>query len=232
MYHGISNCNPFYNMCISHFLFFSTTSKKIKNTLLFFLLLPFWSSLLILVYAWFFVLEKHGLINTLLLKLGIITQPLMLLNHPASVYIVMLYCYLPFMIMPIYAVLEKLDRRLFEASADLGADGITTALNVTLPLAFSGMRTGFFLVFVPSFGEFIIPQLIGGGKQFFVGSLISHFFLTTQHKALGATFTIIAAAVLVCSTLLIYWLSRKVIQSPHTKTSDFAKASIDTTEDK
>jgi ABC-type spermidine/putrescine transport system permease subunit I len=195
---------------IAYFLAFR--AQKIKNFLLFFLLLPFWSSLLILVYAWFFILEKHGLINWVLLNMKIISEPLILLNHIGAVYVVMLYCYLPFMIIPIYTVLEKLDRKLLEASADLGASSLITTLRVTLPLTYSGMKTGFFLVFVPSFGEFVIPQLVGGGKQFFVGSLISHFFLTLHNSALGATFTILSCLILALAVSCMYILSKKAIR--------------------
>lgn len=185
------------------------STKKLKNILLFFLLLPFFSGLLILIYAWFFVLEKTGLINTLLLKLGIISSPLALINNIGAIYVVMLYCYLPFMIMPIYAVLEKLDRRLLDASADLGASGWITTLRITIPLSLVGIRTGFFLVFVPSFGEFVIPELVGGSKQFFIGSLISHFFLEAHDSVKGATITCISGLILIGATALLYLLFKR-----------------------
>jgi spermidine/putrescine transport system permease protein len=185
------------------------SAKKIKNILLFFLLLPFFSGLLILIYAWFFVLEKTGLINTILLNLGIISTPLTLINNIGAIYVVMLYCYLPFMIMPIYAVLEKLDRRILDASADLGASGWITTLRITIPLSLSGIRTGFFLVFVPSFGEFVIPELVGGSKQFFIGSLIGHFFLEAHDTVKGATITCISGLILIGATAVLYLLFKR-----------------------
>src|SRR5579872_286477 len=175
-----------------------------RNALLFLLILPFWTNLLVQVYAWFFVFEKYGLINSLLLKIGLIAQPVHLLNSPLAIYLVMIYCYLPFMIMPLYAALEKFDRRLFESSADLGASPLQTFTRITLPLSVPGMRTGFFLVFVPSFGEFVIPALMGGGKQFYVGTLISHYFLGSRDPHVGAAFTCITGIVLACSVAVIY----------------------------
>jgi len=148
----------------------------LQNVLLFFLIFPFWTSLLIQVYAWFFVLEKYGLLNSLLLKLSIIQEPLHLINTPFAVYLVMVYCYLPFMIMPLYAILEQLDIRLIEAALDLGASPLRMFLRVIVPLSLPGIMTGFFLVFIAAFGEFVIPALLGGAKQFFVGSLISHYY--------------------------------------------------------
>ena len=177
----------------------------LRNIFLFFLIVPFWTSLLVQVYAWFFVLERYGLINSLLLKLGLISQPLALLNNTFAIYLVMLYCYLPFMIMPLYSTLEKLDRRLLEAAADLGAAARHTFFKVTLPLTMPGIRTGFFLVFVPSFGELVVPTLLGGGKQLFVGTVISQYFLGAQDMHLGAAFTTISGVALAICALTIQW---------------------------
>lgn len=175
-----------------------------RNFLLFFLMLPFWTNLLVQVYAWFFVLERYGLINTLLLDTGLIAQPLPLLNSTFAIYIVMVSCYMPFMIMPLYSSLEKFDTRLLEASADLGARPWQTFLRITFPLSSMGLRTGFFLVFIPSFGEFVIPALMGGGKHLYVGSLISHYFLVARNEAVGSAFTCIAGLFLLISVGCIY----------------------------
>lgn len=163
-----------------------------KHMFLFFLMLPFWTNMLVQVYAWFFVLEKNGLINTLLLKLGIISESIHFLNTSFAVYIVMVYCYLPFMAMPIYSILDRFDTRLIEASLDLGATPWRTFLRITLPLSLSGIKTGFFLVFVPSFGEFVIPVLMGGGKKMFVGSLISYYCLAALDTHRGAACTVMS----------------------------------------
>lgn len=179
--------------------------KRFKNLFLFLLILPFWTSLMVQVYSWFFILEHDGLINTLLLKLNIISTPLHLLNTSWAIYIVMVYCYLPFMIMPLYSALEKIDRRMFEASADLGASQWQTFKNVTIPLSMPGIQTGFFLVFVPSFGEFVVPTLLGGGKQLFVGSLITQYFLAARNVHLGSAFTIMSGLVLVMAVGIMYW---------------------------
>lgn len=185
--------------------------QKWKNILLFLILLPFWSGMLVLIHAWFFLLEKHGLINMILLKSGIISQPLLLLNNTPAIALVMLYCYLPFMIMPIYTVLEKIDRRLLEASFDLGASHWTTMLKITLPLSMPGIKTGFFLVLVPSFGEFVIPELIGGNKQFFIGSLISYYFLEAQNPIVGAACTSLSLFIFGIVILALYRVSKKYL---------------------
>ena len=193
---------------IAYFIVFKM--KRFKNSMLFFLILPFWISLLIQVYAWFFVLEKYGIINRLLIFMGVINEPLPLLNTPFAIYLVMIYCYLPFMILPLYTILEKMDRRLIEASLDLGANQEQTFTRVTLPLSLSGIQTGFFLVFVPSFGEFVIPGLMGGGKQYYVGSLILHYFLIARQPFLGAAFTCLSGAFLGLVVYIVYWCFKKI----------------------
>lgn len=175
-----------------------------KNCLLFFLILPFWTNFLVQVYAWFFVLEKHGLINSLLIKSGLITQPFHLLHNVGAIYLVMLYCYFPFAVMPIYSILEKLDSRMLEASYDLGATPFQTLYHIILPLSSSGIITGFFLVFIASFGEFVVPALLGGGKQMYVGTLISHFFLAVRNYYAGSAFTTLSICVLIMMSFLFY----------------------------
>ena len=178
--------------------------KRMKHILLFLLVLPFWTSLLVQAYAWFFVLEKNGLINMLLMKIGLISAPLHLLNTQLAIYLVMAYCYLPFMILPLYTALEKIDRRLIEASLDLGAGPFQTFLRVTWPLSLTGIKTGFFLVFVPSFGEFVIPALLGGTKSFYIGSLIEQYFLVSRDIYTGAAFTCLAGLILVLLAFMIH----------------------------
>jgi len=189
--------------------FLALRARRWKNTLLFLLALPFGVNFIILAYAWFFILEKSGLINSLLLSLGIISQPLQLFNTPFAIYIVMIYCYLPFMVLPIYAVLERLDIRLIDASLDLGASRFATFLRVTVPLSMPGIQTGFFIVFIPAFGEYIIPTLMGGAKYMYVGSLIAHYFLVLRNLSLGAAFTCFSSIILLMSAVLFYWWFRK-----------------------
>ncbi len=185
--------------------------RRFKNVLLFFLILPFWTSVMVQVYSWFFILEHNGLINTVLMALHIINHPLHLLNTTFAVYIVMVYCYLPFMIMPLYSSLEKIDRRLFEAAADLGATRWQAFKNITLALSMPGIRTGFFLVFVPSFGEFVIPALMGGGKKLYVGSLITQYFLAARNVPLGSAFTVMSGAALLMAVGLIGWYFKRAL---------------------
>lgn len=185
-------------------------TNRWKNFLLFFLILPFWTNFLVQVYAWFFVLEKYGLINSLLLKIGIISEPLHLLHTVGSIYLVMLYCYFPFAVMPIYSIVEKLDKRMLEASYDLGASSWQTFYRVILPISSSGVITGFFLVFIASFGEFVVPSLLGGGKQMYVGTLISHYFLTARDYSGGSAFTTMSVCALIIAALFFYSLIKRV----------------------
>lgn len=179
--------------------------ERYKNIFLFFLILPFWTSLMVQVYSWFFVLEHNGLLNTIFLKLGLITQPIHMLNTTFSIYLVMVYCYLPFMIFPLYTALEKIDKKMFEAAADLGASQWQAFRKITIPLSMPGVKAGFFLVFVPSFGEFVVPILLGGGKQLFVGPLITQYFLSARNPYLGAAFTCLSGFILLIAITLLYW---------------------------
>lgn len=180
--------------------------RRWKNVLLFLLTLPFWTNFLIQIYSWVFVLDYNGLINMVLLKVGFIQEPLHMINNTTAIFLVMLYYYLPFMIMPLYSILEKIQHELLEASMDLGATHWQTFTRITVPLSMSGVKTGLFLVFVPAFGEFVIPSVVGGGHHMFVGSLISHYFLVARDNQLGAAFTIISGIVLLLCALLFNWL--------------------------
>lgn len=183
-------------------------ATRFKKLLLFLLTLPFWVNYLVKIYAWYFLLEYHGMINTILMQLGIISEPLLLASSIIGIYIVMVYCYLPFMIMPLYAVLEKIDKRLLEASADLGANPLQTFMHVTLPLSMPGIRTGFLLVMIPAFGEFVIPSLLGGSHYMMVGSLISYYFLAARDRAYGSAFTNISWIALILLFVSYYLLKK------------------------
>lgn len=186
-------------------------SKRVRRILLFLLGIPFLVNLLVHIYAWFFVLEYHGIINTFLLKIGIIHQPLYLLNSSFAIALVMFHCYFPFMVLPIYTGLNRLDRNLLEAAADLGAKPWTTLRTVTLPLTLSGIREGVFLVLVPTFGEYAIPLLLGGAKKLYVGSLISDYFLVAQEPSLGSAFTVLSSVTLIIVVIITQFLLRKEI---------------------
>jgi putrescine transport system permease protein len=147
-----------------------------RGPLLLLVILPFWTSFLIRVYAWMGILKDEGLLNGLLLWLGIINEPLVLLNTDMAVYIGIIYSYLPFMVLPLYATLEKQDPALLEAAADLGAKPLRAFWSVTLPLSVPGIVAGSMLVFVPAVGEYVIPDLLGGGDTQMLGKALWDMF--------------------------------------------------------
>jgi len=181
-------------------------ARRLKSIFLFLLMLPFWTNILVHIYAWFFVLERNGLINSILMRLGIIHEPIAFLYTNAAVTLVMIYSYLPFMVLPLLSALEKFNTTLIEASLDLGATPTSTFFNITLPLTMPAVRTGFFLVFVPVFGEYAIPTLVGGGKSLNVGSMISAYYLEARNPALGSAFTVVSSMVILVVVWLLYYL--------------------------
>lgn len=195
---------------LAYFLAF--ISKRHKNIFLFFLIVPFWTNFLLHVYAWFYVLERHGFLNTLLLKLGIIQEPLHLLNSLPAIMIMMIYYYLPFMVLPIYASLERFNYKLIEASYALGGNFLATLRRILLPLTSNGIRAGFFLVYIPSFGEFVIPELMGGDKKMFVGTVVSQYILGEGTGSLGAAFTLLSGIILILTTVILYFVVKKIFE--------------------
>ena len=177
---------------------------RFKTFLLFLVIIPFWTNFLLHIYAWFFVLEKGGFLNQLLLWLGLIQEPIHFLNTSFAVHLMMVYYYLPFMTLPIYSSLEKFDPTLIEASMDLGATKIQTFRRVVLPVLVPAIRTGFFLVFIPAFGEFVIPELMGGDKFMFVGSVVSQFILGEKTAPIGIAFTVLSGTILLFASFLLY----------------------------
>lgn len=189
---------------LAYFLAFK--GRKIKNFLLFLLLIPFWTNFLLHVYAWFYVLERHGFLNNILMQIGLIKTPLILLNTPFAIIIMMVYYYLPFMVLPIYTSLERFNTSLIEASFDLGATWLQTFRRIILPLTMRGVRAGFFLVYIPSFGEFAIPSLMGGDKVMFVGNVVSEYILGEGTGSLGAAFMVVSCIILLITAIFFYWL--------------------------
>ena len=150
---------------------------SLRPTLLMLVILPFWTSFLIRVYAWIGILKPEGLLNQLLMYLGLIDTPLIILNTNTAVYIGIVYSYLPFMVLPIYSALEKMDYTLIEAAQDLGCPPISAFWKITFPLAIPGIVAGCLLVFIPAVGEFVIPDLLGGSRTLMIGkTLWSEFF--------------------------------------------------------
>lgn len=191
---------------VAYYVVFKT--KKWRVLFFSLLVLPFWTNFLLLVYAWYFILEQDGLLNSLLLSLGIIKTPLLLMHSTFAVGCGMFYCYLPFMLLPLYTTFERFDGRLLEASKDLGASNWQTFINIMLPLTWPGIKTGALLVFIPTLGEFVTPALLGGDKHMYIGSLISHYFLTVRDSYMGSAFTCLVVAVLALIVFTLYSIYR------------------------
>lgn len=181
----------------------TTASHTTKHVLLMLIILPFWTSFLLRVYAWMGLLADQGLINDLLIWLGLIESPVRLLYSHFAVYIGIIYTYLPFMILPLYANMEKLDMTLHEAAADLGARPIRTFLTVTLPLTVPGIIAGSLLVFIPATGEFVIPDLLGGGNVLMIGRVLYGEF-NLNHDWPVASAVAIALLLLLVVPVMIY----------------------------
>jgi putrescine transport system permease protein len=153
------------------------SSPSTRNVLLLLVILPFWTSFLLRVYAWIGLLKNNGLINNALIALGVIDQPIQMLQTDFAVYVGIVYSYLPFMILPLYANLEKMDLTLLEAAADLGSRPWEAFLKVTLPLSLPGVIAGCLLVFIPAVGEFVIPALLGDPGMLMIGKVLwTEFF--------------------------------------------------------
>jgi putrescine transport system permease protein len=179
--------------------------RSLRLPLLLLIILPFWTSFLIRVYAWIGILKNNGLINNLLLSAGIIDQPLALLHSPVAVYVGIVYSYLPFMILPLYATLVRLDLTLLEAAADLGARPFTAFLKVTLPLSLPGIIAGSLLVFVPATGEFVIPDLLGGPDSLMIGKVLWTEFFNNADWPVASAMAVVLLLVLVFP---VAWLQR------------------------
>lgn len=173
-----------------------------RPTLMMLVILPFWSSFLIRVYAWIGILGQNGYINQLLLWMGVIDEPLVLLNTPFAVYIGIVYTYLPFMVLPIYATLEKLDVDLLEAAEDLGCSRFTAFWLITLPLSRPGVIAGCFLVFIPVVGEFVIPSLLGGSKTLMIGKVLWDEFFSNRDWPLASAVAVILLLILIIPIVL------------------------------
>ncbi|MBP5981904.1 MAG: ABC transporter permease subunit [Halomonas sp.] len=173
--------------------------------LLLLVMLPSWTSFLIRVYAWMGILSNSGLINNLLIGLGLIDSPLRMMNTQFAVVIGIVYAYLPFMVLPLYAHLTRLDNSLLEAASDLGSRKINTFIKVTLPLSMGGIIAGSMLVFIPSVGEFVIPELLGGPDTLMIGKVLwEEFFLNRDWPVASA----LAMVMLLMLLIPIVWFHR------------------------
>ena len=183
--------------------------KRFGFVLLMLVILPFWTSFLIRVYAWIGILKTEGLLNAGLLKLGIIDSPLTVLNTDIAIFIGIVYSYLPFMVLPLYATLEKIDRRLIEAAADLGCNPFKIFITIVLPLSIPGIVAGCFLVMVPAIGEFVIPDLLGGSDTIMIGKVLWSEFFGNRDWPLAAAATVVLLFLLIIPTVLFQNFQRK-----------------------
>ena len=168
------------------------SQPRTRNILLMLVILPFWTSFLLRVYAWIVMLGKTGAINSLLLKVGLISTPIEMLYTDGAVYLGIVYTYIPFMILPLYSVLEKMDTNLQDAAADLGARRWQVFFNITLPLSMPGVIAGSMLVFIPAVGEFVIPSLLGGIDSLMIGrTLYDEFFINRDWPLASAVATVL-----------------------------------------
>ena len=190
-------------LCYPAALWVSSLPDRWKSFFLFLITLPFFASLVVRLFAWVLILKPTGWINEVLLGVGLVAEPFDMLYTEGAVVLGMVYVFIPFMFLPLYASLEKLDRSLLEASGDLGASRLQTFLRVTLPLSVPGMVGGSIIVFIPSLGNFVVPDLLGGAKVLMIGNLIEQQFLQARNWPFGSALAwMVMAAVL--AFLLVY----------------------------
>ncbi len=186
---------------IAYMIARSDESKR--GLLLALVILPFWTSFLLRVYAWMGFLKKNGIVNEFLLTMGIIDQPITMLQTDFAVYIGIVYTYLPFMVLPLYSALEKMDMTLLEAAEDLGSRPAQSFFLITLPLAIPGVIAGCMLVFIPAVGEFVIPALLGGSDTLMIGRVLWDEFFLNRDWPMASAVAIVMLVVLVLPIMLI-----------------------------
>jgi putrescine transport system permease protein len=173
-----------------------------RPTLMMLVILPFWTSFLIRVYSWMGILSNEGFLNQFLMWTGLISEPLTILNTNTAVYVGIVYTYLPFMILPIYAALEKLDGSLLEAAEDLGCSRFSAFWLVTIPLSKSGIIAGSFLVFIPTIGEFVIPSLLGGSGTLMIGKVLWEEFFSNRDWPVASAVAVVLLLILIIPIIL------------------------------
>ena len=187
----------------------ANADKKIQTQWLLLILLPSWTSFLIRVYAWIGLLKNNGLINNFFLWLGIIDEPIQMLNTNFAVYIGVVYSYLPFMVLPLYSNLVKHDHSLLEAAADLGAGRFTRFYQITLPLSLNGIVAGAMLVFIPVVGEYVIPELLGGSHTVMIGKVLWQEFFNNRDWPVASALALIMVLILLLPIVLLHRFQNK-----------------------
>ena len=184
-------------ICYPAALWISNLSIKLRNFFIFLITLPFFASLVVRLFAWMIILKPSGILNQFLIKLKIINEPLQMLFTEGAVIVGMVYILIPFMFLPLYASIEKIDPKLTEASKDLGANKFITFYKITLPLSLPGIIGGSILVFIPSLGNFIVPDLLGGAKVVMIGNLIEQAFVNGRNWPFGSALSMILMTIVV-----------------------------------
>lgn len=190
----------------------SRAAPAVRNSLLLAVMLPFWTSFLLRVYAWVGLLGHNGIINNYLIKWGWISEPLDLFYNTFSLNLVMVYAYLPFMVLPLYTQLVKLDNRLLEAAADLGAHPIKAFFTITLPLSKTGIIAGSMLVFIPAVGEYVIPELVGGPDNLMIGKTLWMTFFDANNWPLASAVAVVMVLLLIVPIALFQYLEEREIE--------------------
>ncbi|HVK92668.1 MAG TPA: ABC transporter permease subunit [Mycoplana sp.] len=183
--------------------------RTLRPTLLMLVILPFWTSFLIRVYSWIAILKPEGLLNQFLLAIGVIDEPLIILNTNWAIYIGIVYSYLPFMVLPIYSALEKMDHSLVEAAQDLGCPPATAFWKVTFPLSLPGVVAGCMLVFIPAVGEFVIPDLLGGSQTLMIGKTLWTEFNNNRDWPVSAAVATVLLLILVVPIVFFQHIQAK-----------------------
>ena len=173
-----------------------------RATLMMLVILPFWTSFLIRVYSWMGILSQEGFLNQFLMWIGVISDPLIILNTNTAVYIGIVYTYLPFMILPIYAALDRLDGSLIEAAEDLGCSRASAFWLITIPLSRNGIIAGSFLVFIPALGEFVIPSLLGGSGTLMIGKVLWEEFFSNRDWPVASAVAVVLLLILIVPIVL------------------------------
>ncbi|WP_197915624.1 ABC transporter permease subunit [Thiosulfatihalobacter marinus] len=184
-----------------------------RPTLMMLVILPFWTSFLIRVYSWMGILSQEGFLNQFLMGIGLISEPLIILNTNWAVYIGIVYTYCPFMILPIYATLEKLDTSLNEAAVDLGCSRTSAFWLITMPLARPGIIAGCFLVFIPALGEFVIPSLLGGSRTLMIGKVLYEEFFANRDWPVASAVAVVLLLILIVPIVMYQRNQQKMMEA-------------------
>jgi spermidine/putrescine transport system permease protein len=182
----------------------ATRPPRWRNTLLLLLMIPFWTNFLVRTYAWILILRDTGLINNVLMGLGVISQPLPLFGNDFAIIVGLAYAWFPDMVLPCYAAIERLDFSLVEAAQDLYANEIRSFARVVFPLTMPGIIAGSILVFIPSLGAYVTPDLLGGAKSVMIGNVIQSQFLSVRDYPFGSAFSFVLMAIMLVATLLYF----------------------------